>query len=57
MTAALPTGYLDAYGNVWVFNDGRTVIDGKLVRGSAQRRMLVSGEAYWGTDGVRRVVA
>lgn len=51
------TGYLDAYGNVWVFNQGHVVIDGKTVRGQAGRRMLVAGEVYYDTRGLRRVVA
>lgn len=38
------TGYEDAYGNVWLYEDG-------------QRRMLASGEAYFTTRGERRVVA
>jgi hypothetical protein len=52
------TGYLDAYGNVWVYNDGgHTVIDGKLVRGRPGRRMLAPGEVYYDTHGERRTVA
>lgn len=38
------TGYLDAYGNVWVYGD----------RGS--RRMLLPGEVYHSTRGERKVV-
>lgn len=38
------TGYLDAYGNVWVFAHG-------------ERRMLVAGEVYIDTHGARRTVS
>lgn len=53
------TGYADAFGNVWLFNDGLTVIDGQTVRGSlrpGQRRMLEPGEVYIDTHGERKVV-
>lgn len=50
------TGYLDAYGNVWVYNTGHTVIDGVTVRGQQGRRMLLPGEVYYSTRGERKVV-
>ena len=53
------TGYADAYGNIWVFSDGYTVIDDRVRRGSlrpGQRRMLAPGEVYIDTHGERRTV-
>lgn len=59
MAVSLPTGYADAYGNVWVFGDGLTVVNGETVRGSlrpGQRRLLAPGEQYVNTHGWRCVV-
>lgn len=59
MAVSLPTGYADAYGNVWIFCDGLTVIDSETARGSlrpGQRRMLQPGESYYNTRGWRCVV-
>lgn len=42
-TPPIPTGYLDAYGNVWAFAHGT-------------RRMLAPGTAYYDTSGQRCVV-
>lgn len=51
------TGYPDAYGNVWLFNDGgHTVIDGVTTRGAPGRRMLRSGERYYDSRGVVQTV-
>lgn len=35
---SIPTGYLDAYGNVWAYARG-------------ERRMLAPGESYYATNG------
>lgn len=40
----IPTGYLDAYGNVWAFARGG-------------RRLLAPGENYYDTSGALCVVA